>query len=120
MSNTEFSDHDMGHVVLLPKDESLPRDCLAETEASLPFPSPICCGLSSRMALAAKGISVDPVSGRRRSSAKELAAIPAARDEEEDMRSPILMKETHGTYVDPYDSRYVTQLMYGSKDEADQ
>jgi len=58
------------------------------------------------MALAAKGVSIDPVTGaRRRSSIKELATIPAARDEEEDMRSPILMKERNSTYVDPYESR---------------
>jgi hypothetical protein len=62
--------------------------------------------LMSRMALAAKGVSVDPVTGaRRQSTIKEMTTIPTAED---DMRSPILVKHANDTYEDPYESKWVS------------
>jgi hypothetical protein len=56
-----------------------------------------------RMALAAKGLSFDPVTGRQRESYKESTPNLGNQDEEADIRSPIL--NHHQSYQNPYNSR---------------
>ena len=56
------------------------------------------------MALAAKGVSVDPVTGNHRISYKEYLASGNPRDEEAEDRSPILA--TQQTYTNPYEAPY--------------
>jgi hypothetical protein len=57
------------------------------------------------MALAAQGVSLDPVTGAKRASYKE---FPEGGMDDPDARSPIL--RNHQSYQNPYDIRYVRAM----------